>query len=287
MSIEQPKVSVLMPVYNTKEEYLREAIESILNQTFTDFEFIIFNDGSTNNAKEVILSYNDSRIKYYEHENQGIAKTTNKMFKIAKGQYIALMDSDDIQYSNRLQIQTNFLDNNLNIDIISSSYDSIPQGYEYCSIQREIKYLDMIKANQIPNISAMFRIEIIKKFNLYYDETMDISQDYEFWSRAIKHSKCVILPQSLCQYRILQNSNSHANINRLQMYDKIIQQKMLNFLTNDNELQQHICNLIFQNSDKKKLKYNLQEHIFSVKNSSDKKHKIITILGIKIKLKRR
>lgn len=70
-------ISVLMPVYNTKEEYLRASIESILNQTFTDFEFIIVNDGSTNNAEEVILSYKDNRIKYVKQENQGIVGALN------------------------------------------------------------------------------------------------------------------------------------------------------------------------------------------------------------------
>ena len=88
-------LSVLMPVYNTKEVYLRASIESILNQTFTDFELIIVNDGSTNNAEEVILSYKDDRIKYFKQENQGIVGALNNAWAKASGKYIARMDSDD------------------------------------------------------------------------------------------------------------------------------------------------------------------------------------------------
>ena len=113
-----PKVSVLMPVYNTKEEYLREAIESILNQTFTDFEFIIINDGSTNNAEEVIKSYKDSRIKYYRQENHGLIYTLNYGLSLCNGEYIARMDSDDISLPFRFEKQIEVLDKNPNIGIV-------------------------------------------------------------------------------------------------------------------------------------------------------------------------
>ena len=90
------KVTVLMSVYNTEESFLREAIESILNQTFKDFEFLIINDGSTNNAETVIRSYNDSRINYVLNEqNLGLIASLNKGLALAKGEYIARFDSDD------------------------------------------------------------------------------------------------------------------------------------------------------------------------------------------------
>ena len=101
-----------MPVYNTKEEYLREAIESILNQTFTDFEFIIVNDGSTNNAEDVILSYKDERIVYIKQENQGVSIASNNGWNKAKGEYIARMDSDDVSFPDRLEKQIQFLEDN-------------------------------------------------------------------------------------------------------------------------------------------------------------------------------
>jgi len=115
------KVSVLFPVFNTKEEYLRAAIESILSQTFSDFEFLILNDASTNNAEEVIKSYTDPRIKYFKNEkNPGISETRNKLLDLATGEYLAIMDHDDISLPNRLQKQIDYLNNNPEVGVVSS-----------------------------------------------------------------------------------------------------------------------------------------------------------------------
>src|SRR5574344_639787 len=111
-----PKISVVMPVYNTDETFLRESIESILNQSFKDFEFIIINDGSTNNAEDVILSYKDERIRYYKNDiNLKLIKTLNRGLLLAEGEYIARMDSDDISLPTRFQTQVEFLGKNPNI----------------------------------------------------------------------------------------------------------------------------------------------------------------------------
>ena len=98
-----PKVSVLFPVYNTEEKYLRAAIDSILEQTFTDFELIIINDASTDkNVEKVVMSYQDKRIRYSVNPtNQGITKTRNTLISMAKGDYLAVMDHDDISLPNR------------------------------------------------------------------------------------------------------------------------------------------------------------------------------------------
>ena len=101
-----PKISVIMTVYNTEEKYLREAIESVLNQTFSDFEFIIVDDGSTNNAVEVVKSYRDERIKLVLNgKNLGMAKSSNIGLEMAQGEYIARMDSDDISLPERFEKQ--------------------------------------------------------------------------------------------------------------------------------------------------------------------------------------
>ena len=112
------KISVLMPVYNTKEEFLRTAIESILNQTYSNFEFIIINDGSTNNAEDVILSYKDERIVYLKQENKGIVSALNNGWDKASGEYIARMDSDDISLSERFEKQIEFLENNSEYSLV-------------------------------------------------------------------------------------------------------------------------------------------------------------------------
>ena len=121
------KVSVIMPVHNEPENVLRTAINSILNQTFKDFEFIIINDASENNAEDVILSYKDDRIKYYKNKkNLKVIKTLNKGLELATGEYIARMDADDISFKTRFEKQVEVLDNNPEIGLVSSSCYMFP-----------------------------------------------------------------------------------------------------------------------------------------------------------------
>ena len=123
-----PKVSVLMPVYNTKEEYLREAIESILNQTFTDFEFLILDDDSKNDISEIVQSYSDKRIHFIQNkQNLGLSGIRNKLMSLASGEYIAWMDSDDISLPSRLEKQVAYLDTHLDVSLVSALYERFPE----------------------------------------------------------------------------------------------------------------------------------------------------------------
>ena len=109
MTNTQPKISVLMPVYNC-EKFLKKAIDSILNQTFDNFEYIIINDGSTDNTLNIIKSYKDKRIKIINNsKNLGISRSLNKGIRQAKGEYIARHDSDDISDLNRFKLQLEYL----------------------------------------------------------------------------------------------------------------------------------------------------------------------------------
>ena len=116
----EPRVSVLTPVYNTNIEHLHQCIDSILNQTFTDFEFIILNDSPENTELESeILSYSDKRIKYYKNDkNIGISESRNRLLQLARGEYIAIFDHDDISIPDRLACQVEFLDTHPNIGVI-------------------------------------------------------------------------------------------------------------------------------------------------------------------------
>ena len=115
-----PRVSVLTPVYNTNIEHLRQCIDSILNQTFTDFEFIILNDSPENTELESeILSYTDKRIKYYKNDtNIGISQSRNRLLQLAHGEYLAIFDHDDISVPERLAHQVEFLDKNPEIGVV-------------------------------------------------------------------------------------------------------------------------------------------------------------------------
>ena len=112
MNIEKPKVSLIMKVYNG-EAYLKEAINSILNQTYQDFEFIIIDDGSFDRSPDIVRQYTDERIRFLQNEqNMGLCATQNKAIQAARGEYIAVMDCDDISYKTRLEKQVAFLDTN-------------------------------------------------------------------------------------------------------------------------------------------------------------------------------
>lgn len=210
-----PKISVLMPVYNTKAAYLKESIESILNQTFSDFEFIIINDGSENNAEEVILSYTDKRIRYIKNkENIGLIKTLNKGLRESKGEYIARMDSDDIALPERFIKQVEFMNENLNVGVsgtwLKTFGDELKTRIEkYPSSCEEIK-VKMLFSCPIAHPTAFIRKSLFVKYNLFYSEDYVHAEDYELWSRANKYFDFANIPESLVQYRCHKNQISQV-----------------------------------------------------------------------------
>lgn len=212
-----PKVSIIMPVYNTVETYLRESIESILNQTFKDFEFIIINDGSTNNAEEVILSYKDDRIKYVKNEeNLKLIRTLNKGFDLAKGEYIARMDSDDISLPQRLEKQVDFLEKHPEVDVLGTWFQCFPRERKMETFvdNRSIKECLLINSNNIGHPTVMLRKSTVDKLNIRYDEEAVYVEDYALWLSLIDKVKLANLPEILLNYRI--HSENVCNRNTLE-----------------------------------------------------------------------
>ena len=201
-----PKISVIMPVYNA-EKYIREAIESILNQTFEDFEFIIINDGSTDFTKSIIESYKDSRIKIINHEiNQGVYISRNEGLKIARGEFIANFDSDDISMKNRLEKQLSFTMKYPDIAVIGSWMEMTDMKFSKTYILKYncdpaiIKW-DQILKNQISNPASFFRKKIIDKVG-YYKKKYKYAGDYDFWSRISRKYKMSNISKVLVRQRI-------------------------------------------------------------------------------------
>jgi len=185
---ETPLVSVLMPVYNG-EAYLREAIDSIIHQTYTTFELLLINDGSTDSSEIIALSYSDIRIKYIKNEsNIGLIKTLNKGIGLAKGKYIARMDADDISSIERLSTQVSILESR-NIDVISSSVTKISSIGAYIGIgdclecNNELTRFMLMFGNPINHPAVTVRTSIMHKFK--YRESYDAIhvEDYDLWSR--------------------------------------------------------------------------------------------------------
>jgi len=201
--IDNPKISVIMSVYNG-EKYLREAIDSILNQTFTDFEFIIVNDGSTDNSLEIIKSYEDERIKIINNEqNIGLTKSLNKALKQARGEYIARQDADDISFPNRFEEQVKYFVEHLEMALLGTSIYKIDEngkitGKRLALAKPSIK--DLFRENQFNHGSVMFKKEVVDELG-YYDELFNYSQDYELWIRIAKHYEVRNLTQTLYKLR--------------------------------------------------------------------------------------
>lgn len=273
-------ISVLMPVYNTKEEYLRASIESILNQTFTDFEFIIVNDGSTNNAEEVILSYKDNRIKYVKQENQGIVGALNNAWSKASGKYIARMDSDDIAYPERFAKQVNFLEENPEYSLVGSWAKIIPSK-NIIKLPQDIKIMDLLADCMFIHPSIMFNKADFEKFNLQYETGFEYAEDYCLYANAVKHLKMTNLQEVLLDYRVYpENSSSKNRDVRIRSSFKV-QDLILENLSNDKNLQEKILDLAYL---KKRKKNKFTESIFSIKNlyKNWTKYKLLTVLGIEI-----
>ena len=273
-------ISVLMPVYNTKEEYLRASIESILNQTFTDFEFIIVNDGSTNNAEEVILSYKDNRIKYVKQENQGIVGALNNAWSKASGKYIARMDSDDIAYPERFAKQIKFLEENPEYSLVGSWAKIIPSK-NIIKLPQDIKIMDLLADCMFIHPSIMFNKADFEKFNLQYETGFEYAEDYCLYANAVKHLKMTNLQEVLLDYRVYpENSSSKNRDIRIKSSFKV-QDLILENLSNDKELQERILDIAYR---KKNKVGRLKEKIFSIKNlyKNWTKYKLVTVLGIEI-----
>ena len=209
------RVSVIMSVYNS-ELYLKQAIDSILNQTYKFFEFIIVNDCSNDNSEEIIKSFTDPRIILIQNEkNLGTASSLNKSIKLSKGEYLIRMDADDISLKNRIEEQVKFMDKNLNIGVAGSFFKltgEIP-WYKKCVLRKgSINQMDSLsKLTFGPCVlhpSVIIRKKVLIENNVFYDESFKRAQDYELWSRLIFLTNITNIPKNLFEWRISNNQSS-------------------------------------------------------------------------------
>ncbi len=210
-----PKVSVLMPVYKTNEEYLRAAIDSILQQTFTDFEFLILDDCPDDSRENIIKSYPDSRIKYTKNDkNLGITPSRNKLIHMASGEYLAIFDHDDISLPYRLEKQVAYLDEHADVGVVSSWVNEFPKHkiLTYPQTDDDIK-LALVKHCVVAHSASMIRKSVLTENHLKYEEIFTPAEDYGLWCRLIGVTKFYNIPEVLFHYR------KHANnTSKLQQY---------------------------------------------------------------------
>lgn len=199
-----PKISVILPVYNT-EKFINEAVQSILDQTFTDFELLILNDASTDNTLSVLNQFTDPRIRIISNEqNLKVVKTLNKGLDLAKGEFIARMDADDISHPQRFEKQLNYFKSHPDVDFCGTwvqnfgSEDLIMRAaFTHDNIKARLLFL-----NPIFHPSIMFKKEGFTKHDLRFDESFTNAEDYGLWAKAIDLIKFANVPEVLLKYRI-------------------------------------------------------------------------------------
>ena len=210
----KPLVSVIMSAYNA-EKYISQTIKSVLNQTFIDFEFLIFNDGSKDKTEEIIGSYGDHRIKSVNQSNIGLTKTLNKALALSQGEYIARMDADDICEPARLQKQVDFLKNHPEIGICGTWVKMIDadgtfiKNYDLPTENKDIRKM-LLLHNPLIHPSVMFRRKIYSDIG-GYDESFRFAQDYEYWTRILAKYQAANLPEYLLNYRVFDQNITKSN----------------------------------------------------------------------------
>jgi glycosyltransferase involved in cell wall biosynthesis len=231
-SVDNPAVSIIMAVYNG-EKYLSQAIESILEQTYPDFEFIIVDDSSTDETINICDKYDlqDPRIKLLKNQqNQGLTYSLNKAWKTSSGNYIARMDADDISLPNRLEIQVRYLENHPEVGLMGTFYQEIDNSGQVS--QQTIRFPTepiIIKwrlcfENPIPHPMIIMRRSVFEQVG-GYDEAWKTSQDYDLFTRLSRITKLANYPEVLYYWRVHENSissghNSEQRENALRISQK-------------------------------------------------------------------
>ena len=200
-------VSVILPAYNA-EKTLSEAIQSIINQSYNNWELIIINDGSTDGTNIVSLSFDDKRIKYYENEgNKGLIYTLNRGVELATGKYIARMDADDICYPERIERQVDFMESHPDVIVCGTQIDYFgtkSTNYKKLKFPLNDKSLKEMLATStcFAHPTVMIRKSMLENSGVYYDVNFKNAEDYSFWIDLIPYGKFANLSETLLHYRI-------------------------------------------------------------------------------------
>ncbi len=276
MSNFNPVISVVMPVYNSGV-YVAEAINSILSQEFVDFELIIINDGSIDNSEDIIHSFKDERIVYLSNvENQGIVFSLNAGIAVAKGEYIARMDADDIAKPQRLRKQYEFMTNNTAIALCGTFADAINEEGVFMhkvmppTNNKEIK-INQLFCNSFIHPSVILKSAILKDYK--YSREYEFAEDFFLFSRiAINHAVANI-DESLILYREHSQNITHSKSTDMQNGEKKVLRYLLTSLYhNVEERDIEIQYMLYKNIESISFSLNeIEDHLLLLKKSNTSK----------------
>jgi len=221
----EPRVTVLMPVYNA-QRFLREAINSILGQSFKPFEFLIIDDGSTDRSVEIVESFEDPRIRLVKNpHNMGITATLNKGIALASCELIARMDADDISHPQRLQKQFGYMKRNPRTGLLSSWARVVSEDHRFLRLERyesKFYFYNLTFECCIYHPTIMFRRSAAEQVGMY---SLPYSEDYDFFWKMSRHFPIANLPEPLLDYRI--SSTSLNTVLKKNEYDTYSEQNVL------------------------------------------------------------
>ena len=226
-----PKITVFMAAYN-ESNHIKRSIESILDQTFTDFELIVLNDGSTDDTVSVVKTFKDERIVLAHNEgNKGLVFTRNRLLELAKGEYIAILDSDDIAYKDRLKLLYDFLKNQPDVALCGGHANIIDENSTKTGQRLNVPVdndvdLFMLFGNPFVNSTTMFKREVFNDLNGYRDYAP--AEDFDLFSRISENHKIANIDHVLVEYRIHSNNTSFLNSEVLFQQEQRILRNLLN-----------------------------------------------------------
>ena len=219
--LEDKKVSIILCFYN-EEKYLAKAIDSVLAQTYSNFELIIINDGSSDSSDEIVKGYQDDRIRYtVNKENKRLAYCRNRGLELATGDYVGFFDGDDIMMPEKMECQVRYLKEHEDIMLVSGGYAYMDGNgnVDKNTVIPKYRSSDQIKAfmlfgNCIAAGAALFRREIIDRYPVRFDETNKASEDYRFWIDMLPYGKVANVEESFFHYRINHGSKSSVIVKK-------------------------------------------------------------------------
>lgn len=304
----KPKISVIMSVYNG-EDYLAETIDSVINQTFKNWELVIINDCSTDSTAEILSNFaaKDERIKVYPNEvNLKLPSSLNKAISLSQGKYIARMDADDICLPERFEKQLRFMEENPDIDLSSCRFLTLKNGV-YASggaggrYDNEALKTMLLVANPILHPGVIAKAEVMKE--LLYDTTLTCTEDLELWTRMVMNNKKIeILPECLLIYRLHDKQITSTTLERQHTEVLKIENKYYSSILSemDEDMQKFYINGIYfkenadinnylgyskwlkksanKNFSKKDINYALLEILAEYKRCGAKKSDIIKVM---------
>lgn len=213
-----PKISVVVPVYKPQEEHLRAAVESILSQSFGDFELLMLDDCPQDRTAETIIrSYGDSRIRYVRNsENLGISASRNKLLEMAQGEYIAVMDHDDVSLPERFARQAAYLDEHPSVGVTGCRVREIPSGkIAAWPVEDQAIRLALIRGCAIPHSAAMIRRSVLVENSIRYEERFFPAEDYALWCRLLSCTQFHNLEEILFEYRLHPGNTSKLQVGKM------------------------------------------------------------------------